>query len=143
MLREPYTVYVEPPNPSGLCQCGCGAKTSIASVNDRNKGHASDHPIRFIAGHNGRLMHGSETSAWKGGRMIEKGYVRIRMPEHPYARSGYVAEHRLVMEAAIGRYLTRQEIVHHINRDRSDNRIENLRIETRSSHLSLHRRGKP
>lgn len=67
---------------------------------------------------------------WKGGRIIEAdGYVMIHKPDHPFANNkGYVFEHRLVMEAAIGRYLQPTEVVHHENENRSDNRLENLRL---------------
>ena len=34
----------------------------------------------------------------------------------------YVAEHRLVMEAKLGRYLERHEVVHHIDGDPSEQR---------------------
>jgi len=48
------------------------------------------------------------------------------------------AEHRVVMEKHLGRKLKTKEVVHHINRDKTDNRIENLQIMLNSEHVKLH-----
>jgi hypothetical protein len=73
---------------------------------------------------------GNGNPSWKGGRIFDaEGYVLVKMRKHPNANSlGYVREHRLVMEEYIGRYLKRNEVVHHRNKKRADNRIENLRL---------------
>lgn len=67
------------------------------------------------------------------------GYIKVYAPNHPHCTSdGYVMKHILVMEREIGRYMTKDECVHHINRIRDDNRIENLRLMTKSNHISMH-----
>ncbi len=78
---------------------------------------------------------GAESPNWQGGRHVSnKGYVFLYAPEHPARTSDthpYVQEHRLVMEANLGRYLTAAENVHHKNGVRDDNRLENLELWTR------------
>lgn len=75
---------------------------------------------------------------WNGGKYIDKnGYIRILSPNHPFAMSdGYVREHRLIMEQKLGRYLMPLEDVHHINRNKQDNRIENLELIPHYKHSS-------
>jgi hypothetical protein len=67
---------------------------------------------------------------WRGGRTVTRaGYVLIRMPEHPAADvRGYVYEHRLVMEAALGRLLRHRERVRHADGNPGNNNPANLRL---------------
>lgn len=77
---------------------------------------------------------GEQARHWRGGRNVSaEGYVRIYAPDQPTARGrgGYVAEHRLVMEKVLGRYLQPGETVHHKNGRRDDNRPENLELWSR------------
>lgn len=45
---------LEPPNPSGLCQCGCGQPAPLARQNHTKMGYVKGQPVRFIAGHNNK-----------------------------------------------------------------------------------------
>ncbi len=73
---------------------------------------------------------GKNNPFWHGGKTLhERGYILIRTPNHPNANMrGYVSEHRLVIEKKIGRHLSSQEVVHHINGIKDDNRLENLEL---------------
>jgi len=71
--------------------------------------------------------------------VIKKGYRLIYCPNHPNCDiKGYYPEHRLIIENSIGRILFWEEIVHHINHNKLDNRIENLKIMNRGAHKWLH-----
>lgn len=67
------------------------------------------------------------------------GYVLAYCPMHPHAHAdGYVMLHTVVMERYIGRFLADDEVVHHINHNRVDNRIENLMLMKKKEHMSMH-----
>ena len=73
-------------------------------------------------------------------RKIDKniGYVRVYAPMHPEANTwGYVYEHRIIAEQMIRRRLKKDEIVHHKNGKRWDNRIENLEVMDKVEHAKL------
>jgi hypothetical protein len=82
-------------------------------------------------------MTGDTNPSWKGGVTYFKkkgNYKDIKHVRCPGAfmemarKDGYVMEHRLVVAQAIGRPLTRTEVVHHVNHDPQDNRLENLEL---------------
>lgn len=116
-LFVPSSRHLDCPSCRSRDSCGCGASkqrsSTVCSGCRPNKGR-----------HNGN---------WRGGVTYhKKGYLMRRVPDHPRARSSpYVFEHILVMEARLGRYLTAEENVHHLNGVKDDNRIENLELWTK------------
>jgi len=81
---------------------------------------------------------------WKGGKIIQNGYVCILCPSHPRAKSkkGYVYEHIWVMEKHLRRYLKMgksEECVHHMDGNRLNNNLKNLRLfKTNAEHRLFH-----
>ena len=72
--------------------------------------------------------------------LTQSGYVLLYAPMHKRANTrGYVYEHKVTAEQMIGRPLLENEVVHHKNRVRWDNRKENLEVMTRKAHSLLHR----
>lgn len=92
--------------------------------------------------------HGSQHHNWTGGTHHKEGYTVINVDavddryreiaESMASGRRCVLEHRLVVAIHIGRALRRDECVHHLNRDRSDNRIENLELLDRGYHSRRH-----
>lgn len=71
------------------------------------------------------------------------GYRLIHKPDHPNSMKsenwdGYVYEHIFVATNSLGRPLRENEVVHHLDGDRSNNRSENLLVLERSQHWRLH-----
>lgn len=85
---------------------------------------------------------GNKNVRWNGGRGITtQGYIEVVCPDG-YSKNtrGRILEHRLVMEKTLGRKILRTEIVHHINHDKQDNRIENLELlNGQSDHMKEHK----
>jgi hypothetical protein len=130
--------------PYGFCHCGCGQRTALVQATNRNRGEIKGQPNRFVNGHNSAGESGSANRAWKGGRFIAKsGYVHRLSPDHPRAVHGYVLEHVLVAEAALGKSLPLGVEVHHVDENRSNNANDNLVVcQDRHYHALLHRRAR-
>ena len=79
---------------------------------------------------------GSKNPMWKGGKFGDgHGYIRITVKPKVYR-----LEHRVVMEKYLGRKLKKDEHVHHINGNKKDNRIKNLKVLKKSEHHRLLRK---
>lgn len=71
--------------------------------------------------------------------MKDGKYFKVYRPDHPQAQGkGYVREHRLVYEEYYNCCLLPWILIHHINGDTTDNRIENLEPMTKPNHQILH-----
>lgn len=70
-------------------------------------------------------------------------YKRLSLGKDEKGNRIFQDEHRYVMEKHLKRKLKDNEVVHHINGDKSDNRIENLQVMTLSEHSSLHQKIRP
>jgi hypothetical protein len=87
---------------------------------------------------------GPNHTGWKGGVKEQKGYRYVYQPNHPNCiKSGYVAEHRLVMEQKLGRFLERDEVVHHIDGNIKNNHPNNLEVfQSNADHLRHELKGR-
>ncbi len=118
----------------GLCQCGCGQRTSIVKETNRRLGLIAGQPYRFIRGHRARLPQFRPTGPRPGrlarfweqtrlqwgplampcliwtGALYPNGYGRVRLA----GRTGYA--HRLAYEEAIGPIPGRAQVDHHCDR---------------------------
>lgn len=101
-------------------------------------------------------LKGRKNASWKRDRRVSKyGYIQIRCLDHPFrGKDDFMFEHRLVAEKYLltdensievdgKRYLRPDYVVHHINENKKDNRVENLAVMTKSEHQRLHSIKKP
>lgn len=123
-----------PEIPSGLCKCGCGKKTSISKVTDHRRGNIKGKPVKYIKGHNSRTHKSSSN-----------GYLSVGVSNHPRSlkRNGFLREHVVIAEKALGCLLPDKAEIHHVDGNKSNNNNRNLVIcNDRAYHILLHCRTK-
>lgn len=115
--------------------------TRCRRLRDANKLGCSVEELPDKRGHHKRGMRGATAGPWNNQKMFSsQGYVRIRVGcHHPLADpNGYAYEHLLVwVSAGLGRP-QKGWVLHHINEDKTDNRLENIELCSRSKHNKYH-----
>lgn len=123
-----------------LCECGCGSLAPLAKYSIPRLGYVKGKPKRFVHNHHPKMENHHN---WNGGiKKHSSGYIQRLMPGHPRADTkGYVMEHVLIAEKAIGYVLPITVHVHHANGKKDHNANSNLVIcQDSSYHKLLHRR---
>jgi len=150
---------LHPKSNSAQCTCKQCGKVWMAPVSriKRGNGLFCSKPCRFkfMANEKARSerVKGDKNPQWKGGATKHAdGYVYVRVPDHPNQSSGYVFEHRLVIERKMQQeapdhpflvdgYLSQKLSVHHRDENRENNDPSNLMAITKAAHLAWHRQG--
>jgi hypothetical protein len=126
------------PRRKWLCRCSCGKEIAVA-VDHLMSSHTQSCGCLRVE----NLPRGNKHHGWKGGRRRRQGgYIYVLMRTHPNRdERGYVAEHRLVVEKRLGRLLSAEEQVHHIDGDPANNQESNLHLfPNPRAHMDWHRR---
>lgn len=127
----------------------CYAEKSIGSTNPNWRGgipkcidcgkKLSDYVSVRCKKCKGDSQQGELNPNWIGGRVKKDGYIYLYKPNHPNSnKQGYIFEHRYVVSEIIGRPLTNEDVIHHINHISDDNRIDNLMLTTKKEHRQQH-----
>ena len=114
-----------------LCKCDCGNMKAISEWSLRKSITKSCGCLQKEA------VSKSGKKLFKTGMSHDSsGYITLTSME--YGNNTGRRLHRVIMENYLGRKLEISEIVHHINGNKTDNRIENLQLMTRAEHWALH-----
>ena len=131
--------------PYGFCLCGCGKKTKVSPKTCTSKGWVKGQPRKYLLGHH--VGTGKNHPRWKpDGCLVQsrgKVYRQISINNHPRNKRGRVFEHILVAEKAMGKYLPKGAVVHHIDENGLNNAPGNLVVcQDDSYHKLIHKRAR-
>lgn len=118
---------------TGLCQCGCNLRTSIAKRNRAEESAIKGQPKRFISGHNSRRAgykvedRGYETPCWIWrGKPTPGGYGKVKVGGKT------IGAHHLYVEAGPGEHR------HHLCGQKMCVRPDHITVLSRAEHAAVH-----
>lgn len=119
--------------PNCICQ-NCGKEYQVKSEKELTRTKYCSHRCLVIANNKARGRDYGELKLGKDGRL------KIKLPEHPYCdRKGYVFFYRYVLEQHLGHHLDpKKYVVHHIDKDHTNDVLSNLVAMTPSAHSYIH-----
>lgn len=104
-----------------------------------------ENPTRYWLGKKRFDMMGEKNPRWKpikGDWINERGYRVLYRPDYKYSnKKGSIHEHRYVWTNANNMGVPESCVIHHINKDKLDNRLENLQLMSASEHTKFHQLG--
>src|SRR5688500_17781263 len=151
MTEEVKIIKIFEPFILGFCRCGCSIEIDIFSP--KSKGRRVGYLRKYLnSAHSlkGKNQSGENNPMWNGGqpRQDKDGYWLIHKHDHPQRNNeNKVFLHRLLYEHYLSIildeevYLTREEQIHHINKDKEDNSLINLQyMPNIKEHKKEHRK---
>lgn len=123
--------------PAPLCR-NCGGSIARTRYPSGRLEAIAEYQARAYCGMQCRDEHrrGTEHHNWKGGLRRGHNWGYLRVTDGRYV-------HRMVMEQKLGRQLSSDEHVHHIDGDVSNNSPSNLELVTNSEHRRIHSASAP
>lgn len=123
-----------------LCGCGCGLPTEPYRWSNKRIHAVKGCYARFVPGHNFRnhQYRGNLHPRWRGRKVDGNGYVWVYAPDHPRNTQGYVYEHTLMAERALGKFLPPQVPVHHFPSIKDFTHL--VICQDQAYHMLLHKR---
>lgn len=122
----------------------CGKERWVLLRNGQPQSSRCFECSRDYPGRIKKIHRGADHWRWRGGRSVmTNGYIEVWLdPADPLfsmaGKDGYVYEHRLVVARHLGRCLTSDEEVHHLNGNKHDNDLGNLELLSKGEHAARH-----
>jgi predicted transcriptional regulator len=120
-------------------ECGKSLRRWPSNLKNLKYGPFCD--VHCLGAFRTRHLVGEWAANYQNGFRRDRSYIMVEAKWHPAANEkGHVYLHRLLAEAALGRFLRQDEHIHHIDHDARNNHWSNLQVVTAAEHALIHMR---